>query len=584
MPGFEPMNARGHGSPAAIDFSLMACWRRSGARLASCAILAIVATIAVVAAAPAAAAEDAAASAPTPSAGTAITQAADGGPVPLVLGHRTIHTFRAPLGAFTPADRAEGARLRIQRAFEAGGDGWMSVRAVEGGFAVEMDGKALFLVLPGDVPQLADGTAEQLANAASRAVHVAFKEARERRDPRLNLAAAARAAAAAAVLLGLLLVIWRGTRWVRDTVTQALAARVQAIPDAVLARRVSPIFLRVASRGCLLLAWLASLLAAYIFVAYTLDQFAHTRALGEGLYHAFTDLVMQGVTAVAAALPGVFVAALIFLVAWVGTQVSTQVFNHVASGRLKLGMLDAHTAPATRRIVNASLWLFALAMAYPYLPGAQTEAFKGLTVIVGLMVSIGASGLVGQIASGVILVYTRALLLGEYVRIQDCEGTVTEIGLFVTRVRTGLGSEYALPNSLVLGNVTRNFSRESAGPGHVLETTVTIGYDTPWRQVHALLLEAAAQVGDVAAQPAPYVVQTALSDFYVVYRLVVHVAVADPARRAQAASDLNAQIQDMFNRYGVQIMSPGYYEDPAQPKIVPESKWYAAPARRPDGG
>ena len=124
----------------------------------------------------------------------------------------------------------------------------------------------------------------------------------------------------------------------------------------------------------------------------------------------------------------------------------SELFKQVAAGQLKLGMLDAHTAPATRHIVNASLWLFALAMAYPYLPGAQTEAFKGLSVILGIMVSIGASGLVGQVASGVILVYTRALSLGEYVRIQECEGTVTEIGLFVTRLRNGMGTEFALPN------------------------------------------------------------------------------------------------------------------------------------------
>ena len=158
-----------------------------------------------------------------------------------------------------------------------------------------------------------------------------------------------------------------------------------------------------------------------------------------------------------------------------------------------------HTAPSTRRIVNAALWLFALAMAYPYLPGAQTEAFKGLTVILGLMVSIGASGVIGQIASGVMLVYTRALSVGEYVRIQDCEGTVTELGLFVTRLRTGMGEEIALPNSVVLANVTRNFSRVAPGTGFVLDTTITIGYDVAWRQVHAMLLEAAKTIPEIGA-------------------------------------------------------------------------------------
>jgi len=201
-------------------------------------------------------------------------------------------------------------------------------------------------------------------------------------------------------------------------------------------------------------------------------------------------------------------------------------------------------------------------------------------VILGIMVSIGASGVVGQVFSGVILVYTRALTLGEYVRILDSEGTVTEIGLFVTRLRTGMGAEIALPNALVLSNVTWNYSRVTRGTGFVLDTAVTIGYDTPWRQVHALLLEAAQPIAEITKQPAPYVVQTALSDFYVAYKLVVYVGSAQPATRARVASDLHASIQDMFNRYGVQIMSPGYYEDPAAPKTVPETNWYAAPAKR----
>lgn len=96
--------------------------------------------------------------------------------------------------------------------------------------------------------------------------------------------------------------------------------------------------------------------------------------------------------------------------------------------------------------------------------------------------------MVGQIASGMMLVYTRALLVGEYVRIQDSQGTVTHLGLFVTRLRTGMGEEISVPNSLVLANVMRNYSRTTSGRGYVLDTTVTIGYDTPWRQVHAMLL------------------------------------------------------------------------------------------------
>jgi len=503
---------------------------------------------------------------------------------PLIIGTRTIHVFRATLGAFTPAERAAGARQRVLRAFEERGEGWTSVKAQDAGVAVELDGKPLFLVVPGDARKLSDETADGLANAASHRLQTAWREAQESRDPRALLRGVMNVVLALVALVAALLGIWRISRWIRDAVTARLSRSVHALPDAALASRISPIFLDVASRSFVLLAWLLSLLALFLFLAWSLDQFAYTRAMGEGLLRAFTDLLLQSLNSVGAALPGTFVAGLIFLAAWICTQVSGELFSHVASGRLKLGMLDAHTAPATRRIVNASLWLFALAMAYPYLPGAQTEAFKGLSVILGIMVSIGASGLVGQVASGVILVYTRALSLGEYVRILDCEGTVTEIGLFVTRLRTGLGVECALPNALVLGNVTRNFSRAAKGTGFVLDANITIGYDTPWRQVHALLIEATRPIAAIAREPAPYVVQTALSDSYVEYRLVVHATAGDPAGRARVSSDLHASIQDMFNRYGVQIMSPNYYDDPAKPKIVPESDWFAAPAKRPDAG
>ena len=151
--------------------------------------------------------------------------------------------------------------------------------------------------------------------------------------------------------------------------------------------------------------------------------------------------------------------------------------------------------------------MFALVMAYPYLPGADSEAFKGMSVLVGLMVTIGGSSVVGQAASGLMLMYSRTLRVGEYVRISDQEGTVTEMGAFTTRMRTGLGEELTLPNSLVLGTVTKNYSRAVKGRGFVLDTTLTIGYDTPWRQVEAMLLEAARRTPGVLDEPAPRVFQ-----------------------------------------------------------------------------
>jgi small-conductance mechanosensitive channel len=227
------------------------------------------------------------------------------------------------------------------------------------------------------------------------------------------------------------------------------------------------------------------------------------------------------------------------------------------------------------------VWIFALVMAYPYIPGSDSEAFKGLSVLIGLMISIGGSGLVGQAASGLILMYTRTYRPGEYVRIAEHEGTIVEMGTFTTRVRTGLGEELTLPNSLVLGAVTKNYSRVVRGEGFVLDSTITIGYDVPWRQVHAMLIEAARRTEGVLSVPAPHVFQTALSDFYVEYRLICQGRPSEPRPRAQMLSDLHANIQDVFNEHGVQIMSPHYLGDPAQSKVVPKEQWYAAPAKPP---
>jgi len=204
-------------------------------------------------------------------------------------------------------------------------------------------------------------------------------------------------------------------------------------------------------------------------------------------------------------------------------------------------------------------------------------------VLIGLMVSIGASSIVGQAVSGLILMYTRAFRVGEYVRVGDTEGTVTALGSFTTRIRTGLGEEVLLPNSYALQNTTRNYSRIVEGDGFVVNTGVTIGYSTPWRQVHAMLEEAARRTKDIASEPAPRVRQTALSDFYVEYRLIAYSTAELAAQRIDVLNELHANIQDVFNEHGVQIMSPHYMTDPVAPQVVPKAKWWMAPANPPQG-
>jgi small-conductance mechanosensitive channel len=279
--------------------------------------------------------------------------------------------------------------------------------------------------------------------------------------------------------------------------------------------------------------------------------------------------------------PGLTVAVLIFLLARLATRASGLFLERVARGETLLGWLDADTARPTRRLVNVVIWLFALAMAYPYLPGSHSDAFKGVSVLAGLMLSLGASGVVGQAMSGFSLMYSRSLRVGEYVKIGETEGTVAELGLFATRIHTGMGEEVSLPNTVIFSHPVRNFSRLVQGGRFVLHTAVTIGYSTPWRQVHAMLLEAARRTPGVAQEPPPTVVQTALSDFYVEYRLCAQSSQAVAQRRAEAMSALHANVLDVFNENGVQIMSPHYRSDPPDAQVVPPADVWAAREQRP---
>ena len=177
-----------------------------------------------------------------------------------------------------------------------------------------------------------------------------------------------------------------------------------------------------------------------------------------------------------------------------------------------------------------------------------------------------------------IAVYTRAARPGDYVRIGESEGTIEKIGLFNTTIRTPKSEQAHLPNTLLTSTRTLNYSKRAEADTLWLYTEVTIGYDAPWRQVHAMLAEAANRTTGLSKDPAPFVMQMGLEDFYPRYQL--NAAIEDPATRLQVLSDLHANIQDVFNEHEVQIMSPNYRGDPPAKIYVPKERWFTPPARQ----
>jgi small-conductance mechanosensitive channel len=318
------------------------------------------------------------------------------------------------------------------------------------------------------------------------------------------------------------------------------------------------------------------LVIAYATVTFVLRQFPFTRPWGEAMRGFLLTTAANLGLGIAQAIPSLFTIVLIVLITRFIVRLITFWFNAIERGRIASPRwLHPETALPTRRLLTALAWLFAIVAAYPYVPGSDTDAFKGVGVLVGLMVTLGSSGLMTQLMSSFVITYSRALRVSDFVRIGEVEGTVTQLGMLSTKIKTVWGEEVTIPNAVVVSQTTTDYSRLPDTGGVFTQTSVTIGYDTPWRQVHSLLLMAAARTPGIRTDPKPFVLQTALHDFYVQYTLLVSLERQEAKPFTTAA--LHTNIQDLFNEYGVQIMSPHYVIDPATPKVVPPQKWFAAP-------
>ncbi len=222
---------------------------------------------------------------------------------------------------------------------------------------------------------------------------------------------------------------------------------------------------------------------------------------------------------------------------------------------------------ASQRIASVILWGIAIAIIYPFIPGSSSDAFKGLSVFMGLVISLGSTGLVNQLMSGLVVIYSRAIRVGDLVSVDGTEGVVTEVGGLATKIQSLQKIEITVPNSVLISNSIQNLSRLNEKSGALFSTKVTIGYDAPWRKVHEMLIDSAQKISDIRHDPKPVVYQRGLSDFYVEYELFMHLT--DPSRKVAILSLLHQEIQDAFNANGIQIMSPHFMAQPSQPVIAP---------------
>jgi small-conductance mechanosensitive channel len=509
----------------------------------------------------------------TPSAEGVVEEA------PLVVWNRTIFVFRAPFEQRSPAQRAAAAKTRVEALPEFGPWTIETKAATLGpvsGILISVNQQPVFGVIDGDLNREAGETPEQAASQAAARLR-GFLEAREQQR-NFPLMVRAVGFAAAATLLFVCAV------WLTAKLQKKIAVHLHRIVEQSERLKIAGVDVRshVASVEHVILrlvVLIALVLMTYLWLMYGLLRFPYTQPWGERLSGFLAELFKQIVRGIINSLPDLFTVVVILVLTRVIVRLVVSFFRGVEQGTLRFYGFQPETARATRRLAVFVIWIFALTVAYPYIPGSNTEGFKGIGVLAGLVVSLGSAGLVNQVMSGLVIVYSRAFRVNDYVCIGETEGVVSDMGVLSTKLVTVQREEVIIPNATLVGMTAVNYTRLAKDQGSVASTSVTIGYDAPWRQVHSMLLLAASRTPGVCQQPPPRVLQRSLGDFYVEYRLMVHLLPLErPEERPLVLSELHAQIQDVFNEYGVQIMSPHFMLQPHRSVVVPKSDWFAAPA------
>jgi small-conductance mechanosensitive channel len=497
---------------------------------------------------------------------------------PVLLGHDTLFTLRVGTRGMSVAKRAETASRRITEQLAESTLPLDSLKIDDAGVTSDIVVQDRLILPIFDIDASLRGTTRaDLAERHIVSIRTAVERYREERSKSTLLWGVALSAVATVILILVWRALWRVGKWIE----KVLGARVRGISlQHVEIVRVEWLraVLRVASKFFRTLLYV---LLVYSYLEFALSRFVWTRPLADHLL----DLTLGPLKTMALSfwdyLPNLFFLIVLFFVTRYVVKFFRFIFAEIETGKIVLPGFYPEWGTPTFKLVRILVVAFVLVVAFPYIPGSDSPAFKGISIFLGVLFSLGSTSAVANIVAGVILTYMRSFRVGDFVKIQDTVGTVISHGLLVTRIRTIKNVEVTIPNATVLGTHVINYSNEAEAGKLILPTSVTIGYDAPWRQVHALLQMAAAKTAGVLKDPKPFVLQPALNDFYVTYELNVYTD--SPEQMPRIYSDLHQNIQDAFNEYGVQIMSPNYVMDRAKPTVVPKEQWYTAPANTSEG-
>ena len=477
---------------------------------------------------------------------------------PVIVDGYEVFRVRQNLGAASAEQRAQRISAALEELATAQDFNPQDIKVNdEGGVATVRYGDQLIVTI-NDAEARGSGLPRKaLGYQYVKLIQEKLALAREQHTPRYLWRAAAYAAATVLLYLIALWLVVVGTRRAVKIIETSAAARIKGIKiqqsEIVQGSRVTALLISlVKSLRILLIAVLT-----YIMLAKAFSFFPWTREHSQRLMGYIVGPLGAMGEGFLAYLPKAFYIFVILVVTRYVIKFAGIIARQVQAGRIRFSNFYPEWAQPTYKIVRILIYAFAAVLIYPYLPGESSPAFKGISVFLGVLFSLGSTSAVANFVAGVILIYTRGFRVGDWVTIGENTGEVVQTSMLATHLRTIRNEEITIPNSVVLGSYVTNFSLQAMDKGVILHTSVTIGYDAPWRTIHKLLLEAALKTKYILRDPPPFVLQAQLEDSYVKYEINAYTN--QPLQMVYIYSELHANIQDSFFEAGVEIMSPVFH-------------------------
>jgi len=419
---------------------------------------------------------------------------------------------------------------------------------------------------------------EVLASLIKDKIKKAVDKYRIERDPKQLLINTVKAIVATVLLLLLLFILLRLFRRFNLFIEAKLKSKLEGL-ESKSSKLIQANQLWNVLKGIISLIKVITIIILFqIYLTYVFSLYPWTAPFAGEVVNFIIKPLSEFGLSVLAFLPDLGFLIIIVLVTRYLLKLTKLFFSGISQGTISFVNFDKDWAIPTYRIVRVLIIIFSVVIAYPYIPGSESDAFKGISVLLGLMISLGSSSVIGNLIAGYSLIYRRTFKIGDKVKIDEHIGTVVDMKMFVTRLRSLKNEEIVIPNSNIVGGTVINYSSLSKDKGLILHTVVGIGYETPWRQVEQMLLMAADRTSGLLKTPPPFVLQQNLGDFAVNYEINVYCD--NPEMMMSYYTELHKNVLDVFNEYNVQIMTPAYEGDPEKPKVVPKDQWFIEPANK----